>query len=354
MHGLGPRRWGAGRRYEFRARHALNMQKKPTTKVIIDTDPGADDALAILLALTSPELEVVGITTVCGNVPVGQATKNLFRILNLAKAPPGLLVGQGAARPLEEELITALQVHGNDGLGELDGLLTTTGAPRYPPVRLPSVLSTAQDVWNDCVRRYPDEVTLITLGPLTNLALGLKVNPLTVQKLRAVIVMGGAIAVPGNIAPAAEFNIYVDPQAANRVFKASLPLTLVPLDVTTRVGVKRDVLATWVAESQGPHGRLVADLTNKAFGFAEEFEGHGEFYFHDPLAVLAAVDPSLMTLMSYHVSVEMAGHVSRGVTIADRRMRKPEQKATPNMHVAMDVDVDRALNLLRTRLCPWS
>lgn len=330
------------------------MQTSSRTKVIIDTDPGADDALAILLALASPELEVVGLTTVCGNVPVGQATKNLFRILGLRPPPPGLLVGQGAARPLEEDLVTALQVHGSDGLGELDRLLTAAGTPRYLPARLPSVLSTAQEVWNDCVRRYPDEVTLITLGPLTNLALGLKVNPLTVQKFHSVIVMGGAIGVPGNIAPAAEFNIYIDPHAAHRVFQASLPLTLVPLDVTSQVGVTRTTLATWVAESRDPLGRIVADLTDKAFSFAEDLEGHGLFYFHDPLAVLAAIDPSLMTMEAFHVSVEMAGQVSRGITIADRRIRRPEQKSTPNMRVAVDVDVDRALNLLRTRLCPWS
>ncbi len=329
------------------------MQRKSTTKVIIDTDPGADDALAILLALASPELEVIGVTTVCGNVPVGQATKNLFRILNLAKTPPGLLVGQGAARPLEEDLIAVLPVHGNDGLGDLDGLLTTAGTPRYPLARLPPVLCTAQEVWNECVRRYPDEVTLITLGPLTNVALGLKINPLTVQKFHSVIVTGGAIAVPGDIAPAAEFNLYVDPHAAHRVFKASLPLTLVPLDVTTRVRVTRDMLATWVAQSRDPLGDAVGDLTNKALSFAEEFEGNRFFYFHDPLAVLAAIDPSLMTMASYHVSVEMAGQVSRGITIADRRMCKPELKAIPNMHVAVDVDLDRALHLLRTRLCPW-
>ena len=265
----------------------------------------------------------------------------------------GLLVGQGAARPLEEDLMTALPVHGTDGLGDLDGFLTTAGTPRYPLARLPSVLPTAQEVWNDCVRRYPDEVTLITLGPLTNFALGLKINPLTVRKFHSVIVMGGAIAVPGDIAPVAEFNIYVDPHAANRVFGASLPLTLVPLDVTTRVGVTRDMLATWVAESHDPLGRVVADLTNKALSCAEALEGNGLVYFHDPLAVLAAIDPSLMTMASYHVSVEMAGQVSRGITIADRRMRKPELKATPNMHVAVDVDLGRALNLLRTRLCPW-
>ena len=328
------------------------MRSQSPTKVVIDTDPGADDALAILLALASPELDVVGVTTVCGNVPVGQATKNLLRILNLVKAPPGLRVGQGAARPLEEDLITAFQIHGSDGLGDLDRVLTAAGLSQYPSASLPSALPTAQEVWNDCVRQYPDEITLITLGPLTNVALGLKVNPLTVHKFRSVITMGGAIGVPGNIAPAAEFNIYVDPHAANRVFQASLPLTLVPLDVTTRVGVTRTLLESWAAESRDPLNRIVTDLTDRAFGFAEDVEGHGTFYFHDPLAVLAAIDPSLMTMDWLHVSVEMAGQVSRGITIADRRLRKPEQKATPNMRVAIDVDVDRALHLLRSRLCP--
>ena len=330
------------------------MQRSSPTKVIIDTDPGVDDALAILLALASPELEVVGLTTVCGNVPVGQATKNLFRILNLAKTPPGLLVGQGAARPLEEDLVTAEQVHGNDGLGELDSVLTDEGTPRYPQVRLPSVLSTAQDVWNECVRRYPDEVTLITLGPLTNVALALKVNPLTVQKFRSVIVMGGALGVPGNIAPAAEFNMYVDPHAAHRVFQAALPLTLIPLDVTTRVGVTRAVLRAWAAESRDPLGRLATDMTGKAFAFAEKIEGHGRVYFHDPVAVLTAVDSSLLRMEPLHVAVEMVGRVSRGVTIADRRARTPEETASPNMRVAVDVDVERTLSLLRSRLCPWS
>jgi inosine-uridine nucleoside N-ribohydrolase len=262
------------------------------------------------------------------------------------------LVGQGAARPLEEDLVTAVQVHGSDGLGELDSVLAEEGTPRYPQVRLPSVLSTAQDVWNECVRRYPDEVTLITLGPLTNVAVALKVNPLTVQKFRSVIVMGGAIGVPGNVAPAAEFNMYVDPHAAHRVFQASLPLTLVPLDVTTRVGVTRESLMTWVAESRAPLARMTTDMTRKAFEFAEKVEGHGLFYFHDPLAVLAAVDSSLLKVEPLHVSVEMAGRVSRGITIADRRQRTPEEKARPNMRVADDVDVDRTLSLLRNRLCP--
>ncbi|MBS0169215.1 MAG: nucleoside hydrolase [Nitrospira sp.] len=330
------------------------MLNTPPLKVIIDTDPGVDDALAILLALASPELDVVGITTVCGNVPVGQGTKNLFRVLNQVKPPSGLLVGQGAARPLEEDLMTAMQVHGQDGLGELDDIVTPGGMPRYPSVRLPQTLPTAQDVWSECVRRYPGEVTLITLGPLTNVAVGLKVNPLTVQKFRAVVAMGGAIGVPGNISPVAEFNMYVDPHAAHRAFHASLPLTLVPLDVTTRVGLTRPGLAAWVAGSAHPVGRLVADMTCKAFDFAEGVEGHGLLYFHDPVAILAAVDASLMRTEALHVDIEMIGRVSRGTTVADRRPRKPEEKAAPNMQVAVDIDVDRALHLLRTRLCPWS
>lgn len=330
------------------------MQRRTPTRVIIDTDSGADDALAILLALASPELEVVGVTTVCGNVPVGQATKNLFRILDLAKTPSELLVGQGAARPLEEDLVTAVKVFGGDGLGDLDEILSPGGSPRYPPARLPPLLSTAQEVWNDCVRRYPGELTLITLGPLTNVALALKVNPLTVRRFHSVIVMGGAIGVPGNVAPTAEFNIYVDPHAAHRVFQASLPLTLIPLDVTTKVWAARGTLATWAAESRDPLGRIVADVTGKAFDFAEQVEGHGRFYFHDPLAVLAAIDPSMMTMESLHVSVEKVGPVARGMTIADRRIFKPEQRPVPNMLVAVDVDVPRTLDLLRSRLCPWS
>ncbi|HUM40673.1 MAG TPA: nucleoside hydrolase [Nitrospira sp.] len=343
----------AGLAIRFSTVHRRSMLKTSPMKVIIDTDPGVDDALAILLALASPELDVVGITTVCGNVPVGQGTKNLFRVLNLLKPPSGLLVGQGAARPLEEDLITAVQVHGSDGLGELDGVLTAGGVPRYPAVRLPQVLPTAQDVWKECIRRYPDEVTLITLGPLTNVAVGLKVNPLTVQKFRAVVAMGGAIGVPGNVSPVAEFNMYVDPHAAHRVFRASLPLMLVPLDVTTRVGVTRADLGTWVTACPHPIGRLVADMTSKAFDFAEQVEGHGLFYFHDPVAILSVVDASLLRTEALHVDIEMIGRVSRGATVADRRSRKPEEKADPNMQVAVGIEADRALQLIRSRLCPW-
>lgn len=139
---------------------------------------------------------------------------------------------------------------------------------------------------------------------------------------------GGAIGVPGNVSPVAEFNMYVDPHAAHRVFQAALPLTLVPLDVTTRVGLRRDVLKMWTGASRDPRCRIVADMTAKAFDFAEQVEGHGLLYFHDPMAVLAAIEPSLLKTEPLHVEVEVVGRVSRGATVADRRHRRPEEKRT--------------------------
>ncbi len=321
-------------------------------RVIIDTDPGVDDALAILLALRSPEIEVVAITTVCGNVPVGQATKNLFRILNLIKAPPDLLIGQGAARPLERPLVSATNVHGTDGLGELDRVRNPDGSLFYPDTSLPATLPTAQDVWRACVRRYPNELTLITLGPLTNLAVALRVDPTTVGRLREVISMGGAIAVPGNISPVAEFNIYVDPHAAQWVMQAGMPMTLVPLDVTTQVSLNRTALQRLTAKTTDPVCRFVGHATGSALAFAEEVEGHGLFHLHDPLAVGVAIDPGLVKLTPLHVEVETEGRTTWGMTVADRRVLLEERKVPPNLQVALTVDASRFLSLVGERLCP--
>ena len=320
------------------------------TRVVIDTDPGLDDALAILLALRSPELEVLGMTTVCGNVPVGQATKNLFRVLSLLSSP-SVLVGQGAARPLEYQLATAAAFNGTDGLGELDRFVDEAGACRYPAPRLPAALPTAQEVWQECGRRYPGELVLITLGPLTNVALALKVSPATVQRFTRIIAMAGAIAVPGNVTPVAEFNVYVDPHAAKRVLQAGLALTLVPLDVTTQVGYDRSRLAALTQGSCDGVTCFIADALGRGFDFAETVEGHGQVYLHDPLAVAAAVDPSLIRTDSLYVEVETVGETTRGATIADRRTLRPEHKAKSNVQVGMGLDVGRTMALFEERLC---
>jgi inosine-uridine nucleoside N-ribohydrolase len=195
---------------------------------------------------------------------------------------------------------------------------------------------------------------LIVLGPLTNLAVALRVNPSLVQRFQSIIVMGGALGVAGNVAPAAEFNMYVDPHAAARVFKTALPITLIPLDVTTKVKADRKTLAGWAAPSCEPAARFLVDATGRTLDFAEKVEGHGTLFFHDPLAVLAAIDMSLFVIEPLHVAVETTGGVARGVTVGDRRTLKPEYKAPPNMLVAVDVDVPRATELIRSRLCPKS
>ncbi|MGQ0809879.1 MAG: nucleoside hydrolase [Nitrospiraceae bacterium] len=327
------------------------MRDGRPTRVIIDTDPGVDDALAILLALRSPELEIVAITTVCGNVPVGQATRNLFRALQLEKPHAELMIGQGAARPLEVPLVNATDFHGADGVGDLGRFEDSGGRLRYPEPALPGSLPTAQEVWRQCVRRYPGELTLITLGPLTNLALGLKVDPTTIAKLRNVICMGGAIAVPGNVSPAAEFNMYADPHAAQRVIESGLPVTLVPLDVTTHVSLNRKALRNLTARTSDPVCRFVGDATGPALRFAEDVEGHGLFYLHDPLAVGAVIDPSLLTLTPLHMEVVTSGHGVRGMTLADRRVLKPQHRAAPNAHVALRVNGEKFLRLFRERVC---
>lgn len=320
-------------------------------RVIIDTDPGVDDALAILLALRSPELEVVAITTVCGNVPVEQATRNLFRVLVLVERPPGLLIGQGAAKPLIRPLETAIRFHGDDGLGGLDRVRNRHGSPTYAQPDVPRTLPTAQEVWTECLRHYPDELTLITLGPLTNLAWALEADPAPVRRLRSVISMGGAIAAPGNVTPAAEFNVFVDPHAAQRVFQSGLPITLVPLDVTTQVALSREAIHALAADAADPVAQFLADATGPALAFAEQVEGFAHFPLHDPLAVAVAMDPRLVGLVPLHVEVETEGPVTRGMTVADRRSLRADRKAPPNLQAALTVNGAQVLNLFQQRLC---
>ncbi|CAI4030078.1 Inosine-uridine preferring nucleoside hydrolase [Nitrospira tepida] len=323
-------------------------------KVILDTDPGVDDALAILLALRSPELDVVGITTICGNVPVGQATENLFRILSLVDPPRGLLIGQGAAAPLRRPLETATHVHGADGLGDLDQFTNQSGQPRYPRPVVPGRLPSAVETWERCMRTHGPNLTLITLGPLTNLAQALQRPAIVAKGFRSIIAMAGAIAVPGNVTRAAEFNVYVDPHAAEQVLQADLPLTLIPLDVTTKVTVSREAITKLTARARDPVGQFFADATGAALDFADRVEGAAVFPFHDPLAVAVAIDPALVQLVPLHVAVETEGPVALGATLADRRRLRREHQNRPNVQVALRVQADRARRLITERLCRTS
>ena len=323
-------------------------------RVVIDTDSGVDDALALLLALASPELQVEAITTVSGNVSLDQATKNAAMILNLLDSKPQLILARGAAEPLEKGLITAQSIHGWDGMGELNRFQNSDGSPRYLYPQLPQDLPDATEVLLDLLKRYPDELSLITLGPLTNLAEALRADKGRVKRLREVVIMGGAITVCGNIRPAAEFNIFVDPHAAQRVFQSGLPIKLVPLDVTERVRLGPMEIRNLTQDMDEPLGRFLSDAISKPMEHMKQMRGVEIIFLHDPLAVGVAIDASLVETTLLHVDVETHEGITQGMTLADLRAIRDDLKQPPNLHVALEVDTELFLAFFKERLCPRS
>jgi inosine-uridine nucleoside N-ribohydrolase len=322
-------------------------------RLLIDTDPGIDDALALLLAFASPDITVEAITTVAGNVGVDQATRNLFRILEVIQPTPPPTIGRGAAAPLRRPLVTANDVHGDDGLGNLDRLVNPEGRHRYPAPPPSIEMRDAADVILETADRLREELILVAIGPLTNLATALQKEPHGLSRVARIIVMGGAIAAPGNITPAAEFNFYVDPEAAAAVFEAGLPIELVPLDATRQAVLRQGEFGRRLHGSASPIAGFVADFTRHGFAFGAE-RGDAGITLHDPLALALALDPSLATLEPLHVEIECEGRVTRGMSVADRRPMVSHRKRRPNCRVALSVDAPRFLPLFLDRLCPAS
>jgi purine nucleosidase/pyrimidine-specific ribonucleoside hydrolase len=316
--------------------------------LLIDTDPGIDDALALLLAFASPEVSVEAITTVAGNVPVERCTANVFRILEEVKPRKAPRVSQGARAPLARELVSAAHVHGEDGLGDLHQFRNPDGSPRYPPVeaRLSSV--DGPDLILDSAGRFAGELVVVALGPLTNLALALQRDRDRLAPVRRVVVMGGAVRSPGNVTPVAEFNFFVDPEAAAQVLRSGLPLELVPLDVTRQVVLSRAALEIRLSACPGRLARFISDFTLKGFAFGAQ-AGEVGLTLHDPLALAVALDPALVSFESLTLEVECEGTLTRGMVVADRR---PSLKVRPpNCRVATSVDVPKFLSLFLDRLC---
>jgi len=303
-------------------------------RVILDVDTGVDDALAIMLALRSPELEVLGITTVSGNVPVARCTANSLLVLDVLDAPP-LPVVTGAGAPLARDPFTAAEVHGPDGLGGVTG--------KYP---IPSrqARQGAVDFLLETIGRFPGELTLVTTGPLTNIATAIRRDEKAMRRLQGVTVMGGAIRVPGNVGPTTEFNFAVDPEAAAIVLAAGLNLSLVPLDVTERIILTREAV-----EGAGD-GRLQAfikEMTAATMVFHRDVEGFDGMFLHDPLAVGTVVDPSLVRGQAMAVAVERRGELTAGMAVADFRRRS---NATPTAAVCQAVEVVRFMQLFADRV----
>jgi purine nucleosidase len=292
--------------------------------LILDVDTGTDDALALAYAVASPRIDLVAVTTVAGNVDIQKTTANTLSVLDWlgAKDVP---VHRGASRPLVRPHRDAVYFHDEGGLGgaQLPPSIRSIGADRGPAalIRL--------------ARLRPGDLTLVTLGPLTNLAIALNVEPALPELLKSVVVMGGAFTVPGNTTPTAEFNILVDPEAADQVFTAPFPnLTAVGLDVTERVALTRDDWeAVNVASSLPPQASLLREVGRFAFSRL----GRDQFSLHDPLSVAVAIDPGLIGTRPSGIAVDTV-EPERGRT----RVTGPG-----TVRVAWSVDAQRALEEFR-------
>lgn len=276
-------------------------------KIIIDTDPGQDDAVAILLALGSPEdLEILGITAVAGNVPLPLTQKNARIVCELA-GKPDTRVYAGCDRPLKRKLVTAEHVHGKTGL---DG-------PQMADPVMPLQDQHGVDFIIETLRREPaHSVTLCPLGPLTNIATAFQQAPDIIARVQQIVLMGGAYFEVGNITPAAEFNIYVDPEAAEIVFKSGVPLVVMPLDVTHKALTTRARIEAFRNLGTEP-GRMVAEWTDFFERFDMQKYGSEGAPLHDPCVIAYLIRPDLFKGRHINVEIETGSELTLGMTVAD-------------------------------------
>lgn len=340
------------------------------SRVIIDTDPGVDDAFALLLAMRSPELQIEAITPVAGNVPLDLTLPNALRMVEIA-GRTDIPVAAGAKNPMVRRLVTAAYAHGENGLG---------GAVFPEPTTKP-VNAVAAELIRQIVYKYPGEVTLIAIGPLTNIGVALACDSKLAGKVRGLVMMGGSLS-GGNITPAAEFNIYVDPEAARIVFQSGIPITMVGLDVTRKTALTEDHVRQ-LSAGKSAVSQAAAKIARNAI---DHNRSQGYLVgpnMHDSLALAAFLDPSILTFEDYYVDVEVNGELTAGQTVGYspnrgdlRRSPEKQKKAestmvirgsaptlagtkispvvrdiwVPNTRVALDLNSSRFFDLLIERL----
>jgi len=321
---------------------------KELRKVIIDTDPGTDDAMAILLALNSSELDVKALTVVPGNVTAAQGLQNALKLVSLANRCE-IPVAAGAQHPLFQKLITAEYWHGANGLGNVE----------LPPAKCRADSRFAPDLIIELVHMYPHEITLVPVGPETNIALAVLRDPSIVPLVKEVIVMGGSIS-GGNVNASAEANIYNDPEAAQIVFNAGWPLTMVGLDVGDRTLFTKTHL-TQLQKTRGPQNDFAASVLKFMVDRWGKEDGGAAMY--DPLAVGVAIDAALVSTQKMRVDVETRGEFTRGETVAnrhnavernvlhgDRFVIEAVDTLQPNVRVCLAVDAETFLQMFISRL----
>ena len=305
-----------------------------TNRIIIDTDPGVDDALAFLLALASPEISLEALTTTHGNVTLDKATRNALSILELCRASH-IPVASGSVIPLVQPLRASADIHGESGIGN----------SQLPESQTRPIAKHAVDYLIERVLAEPNEITIFPIGPLTNIAMAIRKEPRFAKAVKELVIMGGAILEHGNMTPLAEFNIYVDPHAAHIVFHSGIPITLIPLDVTHKCLLKQEHVDR-LMKIDSPISRFIRDAMEvyleASFGLG--YEGSS---LHDPLTLATIIAPELLTLKEYYVDVDISGGVSMGKTFADILS---VWKQPANMKVAMNVRGDDFIELFLQRM----
>jgi purine nucleosidase len=289
-------------------------------KIIIDTDPGIDDAVALTMALFDPRIEVVAITAAAGNVDHEQATRNAQSVID--QLDPPRLPRLGAANEAETGMpIDSLHLFGSDGLGEAN----------FPVAELHNK-STSDKVLQDTVKASPEEISVLCLAPLTNVALAMGRDPDWASLIDQLVILGGSITAPGNVTSVAEFNIYCDPPAARRVLTSRTTKTLIPLDVTQRLIFSYDLLNQLPSESTRA-GRFLRKILPYTFRAHRQILGVEGVFLHEAIALVAMLEPELFTWEDMSCDVEITGELTLGMTVFDRRSRTSAQD---NMTVAVD------------------
>lgn len=309
-------------------------------KIIIDTDPGIDDAMAIYFALRSPELDVIGLTTIFGNVHTTLATTNALRLLEIA-GRTDIPVAKGADNPLSRPYKGPVPyVHGDDGQGNIN----------LPPPTTQAVSSTAAQFIIDQVMQHPGEITLVPVGPLTNIALALRLQPQIAGLVKEVVIMGGNAFGQGNASPAAEANILNDAEAADVVFGAPWAVTMVGLDVTHKVHMSRAHLAEY-ARIDDPLAQHIARIVPHYVHFFESRYHIEGIFVHDSSAIAYLIDPSLFTCVQAPVRVDTDSGISRGKTWPNLGERiLPAWEGRPLVTIPIEVQGDRLADLELTRM----